>query len=70
MAIMISKVYEAFRTVGVSEENARKAAEALSSETLPTKADIQDIQKELLVLKWMLAVVVAATVIPLLKGVI
>lgn len=69
MAIMISKVYEAFRTVGVSEENARKAAEALSSESLATKADIQDIQKELLVLKWMLAVV-AATVIPLLKGVI
>ena len=70
MAIMISEVYEAFRTVGVSEENARKAAEALSAENLATKSDIQEIQKELLVLKWMLAVVVAATVIPLLKGVI
>jgi hypothetical protein len=34
----------------------------------PTKSDIHDIQKELLVLKWMLAVVVAATVLPLLKG--
>jgi hypothetical protein len=68
MAIVISEVYEAFRVVGVSEDSARKAAEALSSENLATKSDISDIQKELLVMKWMLAVVVAATVLPLLKG--
>jgi hypothetical protein len=68
MAIMISEVYEAFRIVGVPEDSARKAAEALSAENLATKSDINAIQKELLVLKWMLAVVVAATVLPLLKG--
>lgn len=68
MAMMISEVYEAFRTAGVPEEAAKKAAEALSAENLATKSDIHDIQKELLVLKWMLAVVVAATVLPLLKG--
>jgi hypothetical protein len=67
MAIMISEVYEAFRVVGVPEDSARKAAEALSSENLATKSDISAIQKELLVMKWMLAVVVAATVLPLLK---
>lgn len=70
MAIMISEVYEAFRSAGVPEDAARKAAEALSAENLATKSDIHDVQKELLVLKWMLAVVVAATVIPLFKGVL
>ncbi|MDP1605083.1 MAG: hypothetical protein Q8L93_00290 [Rhodocyclaceae bacterium] len=67
MATMISEVYAAFRSAGVDEENARKAAEALSNDALATKADIARIERELLVIKWMLGVVVAATVIPLLK---
>lgn len=75
---MISEVYTAFRAAGVDEEHARKAAEALSAESIATKgdllrvektlrADIEHVERELLVIKWMLGVVVAATVIPLLK---
>jgi hypothetical protein len=64
---MISEVYSAFRAAGVDEEQARKAAEALSAESLATKADVVRIEHELTVIKWMLGVVVAATVIPLLK---
>jgi hypothetical protein len=64
---MISEVYSAFRAAGVDEEQARKAAEALSAESLATKADVVRIEHELAVIKWMLGVVVAATVIPLLK---
>jgi len=67
MATMISEVYAAFRAAGVDEEHAQKAAEALSNEALATKADVSRIERELLVIKWMLGVVVAATVIPLLK---
>ena len=74
MTTMISEVFEAFRAAGVPEEQARKAAEALSSEALATKGDIARVEKdlavirtEIAVLKWMLGVVVAATVIPLLK---
>lgn len=67
MTTMISEVYVAFRAAGVDEEQARKAAEALSAESLATKADVVRIEHELAVIKWMLGVVVAATVIPLLK---
>jgi hypothetical protein len=67
MATMISEVYAAFRAAGVDEEHARKAAEALSNEALATKSDVARIERELLVIKWMLGVVVAATVIPLFK---
>jgi len=70
MATMISEVYAAFRVAGVDEEHARKAAEALSNEAIATKADIERIERELLVIKWMLSVVVAATVIPLIKPLI
>ncbi|MFZ4539330.1 hypothetical protein [Propionivibrio sp.] len=74
MTTMISEVFEAFRAAGVPEDKARKAAEALSSESVATKSDINRIEKELLaingkitLIQWMLGVVVAATVIPLLK---
>ena len=69
MTTMISEVYSAFRTAGVPEEEARKAAEALSAERLATKNDIVDVKRELTVLKWMLGVVIAAQVLPLLRSV-
>ena len=105
MTTMISEVYSAFRTAGVPEQDARKAAEALSSENLATKKDItevkQDItelkqeltnnitevdqrltgnitevrtdiaqlQREMAVVKWMLGIVIAAQVLPLLKAI-
>lgn len=67
MTTMISEVYAAFRAAGMDEEQARKAAEALSAASRVTKAGIVSIEHKLAVIKWMLGVVIAATVIPLLK---
>lgn len=74
MTTMISEVYEAFRSAGVPEDKARKAAEAMAAESVATKADVGRLEKELVaingkipLIQWMLGVVVAATVIPLLK---
>ena len=69
MPTMISEVYSAFRTAGVPEEEPRKAAEALSAENLATKNDIADVKQELTVVKWMLGIVIAAQVLPLLRAV-
>ncbi len=66
---MISEVYSAFKSAGVPEEEARKAAEALSAENLATKADITEIKRDLAIMKWMLGLVIAATVLPLLRDV-
>jgi len=68
MSTMISEVYNAFRVAGVPEVEAQKAAEALSSENLATKDDINKVQKELLVIKWMIALVVVVEVVPILKS--
>ena len=69
MITIISEVYSAFRTAGVPEEEARKAAEALSAESLATKNDIVDVKRELTVVKWLLGIVIAAQVLPLLRSV-
>ena len=45
MATMISEVYDAFRSVGIAEDKARAAAEALSEDQLATKADIVKLEK-------------------------
>ena len=47
MATMISEVYSAFRTAGVPEQEARKAAEALSAENLATKNDVAEVKQAL-----------------------
>ncbi len=74
MATMISEVYQAFITAGVPHDQARQAAEALSSENLATKADIQlldkrvdDVQAQLSLLKWMLGFNLAFTMAVLWK---
>lgn len=80
MSTMIIEVYQAFRSVGVDEEKAQKAAQAISAESVATKGDLIGLEKrlsdqytkldkEVHVMKWMLAIVVAATVLPLLKSV-
>ena len=51
----------------VSEEDAKAAAEALSAESLATKDDIRKLDKELLIIKWMIGLVIAIDVLPLLK---
>lgn len=67
MTTMLPEVYEAFRAAGMPEEQAKKAAEALSAESIATKGDVARIERDLAVLKWMVGVVIAATVVPLLK---
>jgi len=78
MATMISEVYDAFRSVGVPEDKARAAAEALSEDQIATKADITRLErvttaeiaklaKDIVVIKWMLGLVIVAAVIPLIK---
>jgi LDH2 family malate/lactate/ureidoglycolate dehydrogenase len=65
---MISEVYSAFRKAGVPEEDARQAAEALSAESLATKSDISGIKQELAIIKWMLGIVIAAQILPLIRS--
>jgi hypothetical protein len=45
MATMISEVYDAFRSVGVPEDKARAAAEALSEDQIATKSDITRLER-------------------------
>jgi len=65
MTTMISEVYTAFRSAGVPEETAKLAAEALA-----TKDDINKLEKELIIIKWMIGLVIIVQVLPFLKGVI
>lgn len=53
MAAMVYEVYDAFRSVGIDDEKARRAAEAMNNETTATKADIFALKSEVAVLKWM-----------------
>lgn len=80
MSTMIIAVYQAFRSIGIDEEKAQKAAQAISAESVATKGDLVGLEKrlsdqytqldkEIHVMKWMLAIVVAAMVLPLLKSV-
>jgi len=65
---MISEVYSAFRKAGVPENDAKAAAEALSSESLATKDDIKKLDKELTIIKWMLGLVIVVEIMPILKN--
>ena len=47
MTTMISEVYAAFLSVGVTHEVAQKAAESLSSESLSTKSDLTGLEKRI-----------------------
>ena len=46
MTTMISEVYAAFLSIGVSPDIAQKAAEALSNESAASNSDIQNLEKE------------------------
>ncbi len=74
MSTMITEVYNAFRKAGVPEKEAQDAAEALSNETTATKSDIEILDKKMIeivgeikILKWMIGLVIAINVMPLLK---
>jgi hypothetical protein len=68
MTTMISEVYAAFIKAGVPKEDARMAAEALSAESLATKDDIRKLDKELLIIKWMLGLIIAIQVMSILRS--
>ena len=77
MAMMNSEMYDALVAAGAPEDKARDASIAMVQESLATKgdiewvkADIHRIEKELVVIKWMLVLVVATTVIPLVRDLI
>jgi hypothetical protein len=62
MAAMVYEVYDAFRSVGIDEEKARRAAEAMNNETTATKADIFALKSEVAVLKWMAGATLALVI--------
>ena len=70
MSTMISEVFTAFRKAGVPEDDARSAAEALSNESLATKNDIQKLDKELSIIKWMLGLIIVVEIMPIIKSVV
>ncbi len=64
---MNAEMYDALIAAGAPDDKARAAAASLSEENLATKGDIHRLEKELIVIKWMLALVIAATVVPLAR---
>ena len=76
MTTMIAEVYRAFVKASVPEQDAMAAAEALAAENLATKKDIDEarldihrLDKKMAVVQWMLGIVIAAQVLPLLQAV-
>ena len=74
MSMIIAEVYEAFKDAGASEEKAQQAARAITDENIATKGDIARLEKEIAairsdvtLLKWMIGVVIAAVVLPLIR---
>ena len=65
---MVAELYDALIAAGAPEEKARAAAQAMSEESLATKADIARLERELLVVKWMTSAIVAGVVSLLLKA--
>jgi hypothetical protein len=64
MTTMISEIYDAFISAGADEEKARKAAEAVAEH----EKRFDHIDKELLVLKWMMGVMIAGVISLILKA--
>ncbi len=65
---MVTELYDALIAAGAPEEKARAAAQAMSEESLATKADIARLERELSVVKWMTGAIVAGVVSLLLKA--
>ncbi|MCY4613103.1 MAG: hypothetical protein OXB94_05725 [Nitrospira sp.] len=63
MSVIVKEVYDAFREAGVSEEKSTEAAKAIAD--FDTR--FAKLEADLLVLKWMVGLVIAAEVLPLLK---
>ena len=68
MSMMVTELYDALRAAGAPEEKARAAVQAMSEESLATKADIARLEQELLVVKWMSGATVVGVISLLLKS--
>lgn len=68
MSMMVTELYDALIAAGAPEEKARAAAQAMSEESLATKADITRLERGLSVVKWMTGAIVAGVVSLLLKA--
>lgn len=73
MAVMLSKTYNALMEAGASKETAQEAAEeiaAFDSALSEIREGLADVRSEIKVVKWMLAVVLAGVVIPIIRDLI
>ncbi len=61
MSAIVKEVYDAFREAGVSEEKSAEAAAVADFDTC-----FANLEADRLVLKWMVGLVIAAEVLPLL----
>ena len=63
MATMNSEIYSALLDAGASDEKATAAAISITD----YQKDINDVKSDLKVIKWGMALVIAAEVLPILK---
>ena len=68
MTTMILEIYDALKAAGAPDDKAKAAARAFGDQSALAKSDIIRIEKELIIIKWMLAIVIAAVVLPLFKA--
>ena len=68
MSMMNAEMYDALIAAGAPDARARAAASAISAEPLATRADIARVERDLLVIKWMIGLVIAATIVPLIEN--
>lgn len=65
---MLIKIYKALRNAGSSEEDALEAASALTEDTHGIRLELERLDKKITLVQWMLGLIIAATVIPLIKA--
>ena len=64
MSAIVKEVYDAFLEAGVSDEKATEAAKAIAN----YDAKFNKIEAGLLILKWMVGLVIAIEILPILKS--
>ncbi len=64
---MIVEVYEALKAAGAPEDKAIRAAEAVAESQTASKADVFRLEKRLIRVEILLAIILAAVVIPLIR---
>jgi len=70
MSTMITEVYEAFKSCGVDEDKAKKAAQALSNQkddTAEIKSEIKLNASELIFHRWILGIILGIVATTLWK---